>query len=88
MNRRDPRVQTRTMRRVGVVVASFAMVGAMAGFSGTASASFNGRCSRFDQTCQTNGGASGGFTRHTVDSPAPGDIGFCTFPHSGLSSCF
>jgi hypothetical protein len=75
------------MRRFGVLIASVTMVGAMAGFSGTASASFNGyRCSHFNQTCQENGGGYG-FTSHFVNSPAPGTIGFCTEQFAGVVGC-
>ena len=42
MNRRERRVQKRKMRRIGVAVASLAMLGATVGLSGVASATSNG----------------------------------------------
>jgi hypothetical protein len=58
----------------------------MAGFSGTASASFNGRCSHFGQTCQENGGAYG-FTSHRVRTPIGTINAFCTEQFAGTVAC-
>jgi len=61
MNRRERRLRTRKMRRIGVVVASLVMLGATAGLTSTAGAAKQGHdssnqqnnCGKFDNTFTT-----------------------------------